>query len=156
MQHFLPVRKALFGAFLRVKFVFTLKLSIILLLALNAQDLRAQDGPEVIQEWEHIAERSTLVDIMTRVVKCTPQASAQVHVMVFNENSMDQTVTFTVKISDTKSNKSVEQTIENYAISLATMHQPDCGNSDYANLKLDIPDGYDLKALKITATFKED
>ncbi len=112
----------------------------------------AQDSV-IYQEWDHLAERSTLVDVSTRVLSCNGE-QAVVHVMIFNENAMDQTVTFTVTLESNGSKESF--TYENYSIGLATMHRPECGSDENSNLVIQVPEGFDPATMKLTAKFKED
>lgn len=106
----------------------------------------------VYSDWNNLPDDSNHVDVAYRVINCN--GSDQIHLNVFNENNNLSSITFTLTITDTSSNQSTTQTFSNYAISFGAMHIADCGSTQYGNLKLNLPSGYDPNAIQVQISFQ--
>lgn len=106
-------------------------------------------GETVIKEWKGVGESSHQTDIAARIVTCN--GVNQVLLNVFNENSSDQDITFTIKIVN--SNGEELNTPYHFQMPKGAMYIAKCGDSTYDNLKINLPSNYDPSALVISVTF---
>ena len=131
-----------------------LKLFITVLIALpsvsNAQ--MQSNSATIYQPWTKLGESSTMMDVSGQVIRCHPDSSAQLHLNVFNENSIDQLAHFTIRITNPLSQdqvtKEVSRSMEKYKMALAN-----CEDNNYPDLRINIPLGWDPSTVKITIIF---
>ncbi len=108
--------------------------------------------PVIYSNWEMLIESTTLIDISYRVIKC--ETTPQVHLMIFNENSIDQTAHFEIEISNGTTGEKFTKEI-NFAAKKATVFKALCeSDSSLDPLKINLPANYDPGAIKIKITFK--
>ena len=65
--------------------------------------VKAQAQPTsatVYQPWTKLGESITMMDVSGQVVRCHPDSSAQLHLNVFNESSLDQLAHFTIRLTN--------------------------------------------------------
>lgn len=99
-----------------------------------------------------LIESPTLIDVSYRVIKC--DAAAQIHLMVFNENTTDQTAHFDLEITNTDTGEKFTKEIS-FAAKKATVFKALCdSDASLDALKINLPDNYNPKALTLKLTFK--
>ena len=131
-----------------------LKLFIAVLIALpsvsNAQ-MQLQSAT-VYQPWTKLGESTTMMDVSGQVIRCHPDSSAQLHLNVFNENSVDQLAHFTIRITNPVTleqvTKEVSRNMEKFKMAIVN-----CEDNNYSDLRMNIPVGWDPTTVKITITF---
>ncbi len=133
------------------KFLYSI---VFLLLALPSMvDAQVQSPSATIyQPWTKLGESKTMMDVSGQVIRCHPDSAAQLHLNVFNENSADQVAHFTILLTNPLTleqvTKEVSRNAEKYAMAIAT-----CDDSNYPDLRMNIPTGWDPATVKITLTF---
>lgn len=109
-----------------------------------------KDG-EIMKGWTMIVESRTLIDVSYRVVKC--EDKTQLHLLIFNENAIDQVAKFTMTVSDPLAKKSFTKEVS-VPVSKAFVLKAECtSNPATQALKFDLPAGYNPKNLKVAVTF---
>jgi len=114
---------------------------------LSAQD--ATSNEVVYQEWQLLGESPKIIDVSARVVACDDVK--QILLNVFNENTIDQDINFTITVKNTDGNQ-ITKTI-NLSIANMQMHVAKCGDNTFDNIKINIPDGYDASKVKLSIVF---
>lgn len=106
----------------------------------------------VYKNWDKLGESSNHVDVFARVIKCT--SVNQVHLMIFNESSVDQVSKFVIEVTNTATNQKFSKEVS-FNTTKAAIYKAEC-NSDSSTdaLKINLPDGYDPSQVKITIEFK--
>jgi hypothetical protein len=117
----------------------------------NSERSLAQEPDTIYQHWLFLGEDTSRIDVSYRVVKCTSTSANQVHLSVFNENPTAKPVSFTVTVKDNSSNATTTQQVS-YQASAASMDRADC-SSGYANLKINLPSGYNPGNITVSITF---
>lgn len=114
--------------------------------------LTKAQSPVIYKDWEMIIESPTLLDISYRVIKC--DAANQVHLMVFNENSIDQTAHFELEFTNKDNGEKFSKEI-NFSCTKATVYKALC-ESDTAmdSLKINLPANFNPAGLTVKLTFK--
>lgn len=130
-----------------------LKLSLVLLASITFSALSAQTSePQVYKEWQMLEESKTMIDVSYRVLKCSE--TNQIHLMVFNENVMDQNARFSLEVTEEVSGQKLVKDFD-FAATKATMYKADCSNNTLLGaLKFDLPSNYDPTKLSVKLTFK--
>ncbi|MCW3074163.1 MAG: hypothetical protein JWP69_1232 [Flaviaesturariibacter sp.] len=117
-------------------------------ISVNAQ----LSSEKIYKDWSNHIESKNIVDVSYRILNCN--GIDQVHFLVFNENMIDQQVTFTVEINDEASKAKIVKEIT-FAAAKATIYKANCDtNSKTAHLKLTLPKGYNPKTTSVKVTFK--
>lgn len=126
---------------------------LIVMMALPAL-VKAQSpgNPVIYKDWEMIIESTTLLDVSFRVIKC--DTANQIHLMIFNENTMSQTAHFDLEITNTDSGEKFTKEI-NFAATKATVHKALCDfDASLEALKFNIPANFNPGSLTVKLTFK--
>lgn len=106
----------------------------------------------VYKNWDKLGESNNHVDVFARVIKCT--SVNQVHLMVFNESSVDQLLKFVIEITNPATQQKFSKEIS-YNTVKAAIYKAECNSDAGTNaLKIDLPEGYDPAQVKITIEFK--
>jgi hypothetical protein len=126
-------------------------LCILFSLSLSAKPFQPKDEV-VYKNWDKLGESSNHVDVFARVIKCT--STNQVHLMVFNESSVDQVSKFVIEVTNPASQQKFSKEVS-FSTVKAAIYKAEC-NSDVSTnaLKIDLPEGYDPTQVKITIEFK--
>jgi hypothetical protein len=129
------------------------RLLVLLLLCSVTQIASAQaNDPAVIKDWVMLAESKTMIDVSYRVVKCG--TTTQIHLLVFNENSMDQSVDFDVVVSGVAEDQTFTKNVK-LSVQKASMYKAVCTADEATKvLKIDVPAGYDADKLILKVNFK--
>ena len=129
--------------------------SFVFLLMTFATMVKAQAQPAaatVYQQWTKLGESTTMMDVSGQVIRCHPDSSAQLHLNVFNENSIDQLAHFTIRFTNPVTleevTKEVSRNTEKFKMLIAS-----CDDNNYPDLRINIPVGWDPATVKITLTF---
>lgn len=130
-----------------------LKLSLVLLASCIYSGLFAQTTePQVYKEWQMLDESKTMIDVSYRVLKCSE--TNQIHLMIFNENVIDQNAQFSLEVTDETSGQKLVKDFD-FATTKATMYKADCSNNTLLSaLKFALPSDYDPAKLSVKLTFK--
>lgn len=119
--------------------------------SLHARPLQPKEEV-VYKNWDKLGESSNHIDVFARVIKCT--STKQVHLMIFNESSIDQVSKFVIEITNSATQEKFSKEIS-YSTVKATIYKAECeSNASTDPLKIDLPDGYDPAQVKITVEFK--
>jgi hypothetical protein len=116
--------------------------------------IHAQTKPEpvVYQDWITLEESLTLIDVSYRVIKCSN--AIQIHLLVFNENNIDQTAHFELEIINNSNKVSFKKEI-NYATTKATIYKAECDSDNSLDkLKFELPSNFDPKNITVKITYK--
>ena len=129
--------------------------SFVFMLLTLASLVNAQAQPPsatVYQPWTKLGESTTMMDVSGQVIRCHPDSSAQLHLNVFNENSVDQLAHFTIRITNPVTleqvTKEVSRNMEKFKMAIVN-----CEDNNYSDLRMNIPVGWDPTTVKITITF---
>lgn len=128
--------------------IFTLFLMFLALPSLvNAQG----SEPVIYKNWEMLIETPKMLDISYRVIKC--DTANQIHLMIFNENTIDQNAHFELEITDKDSGDKFIKEI-NFNTSKVTVYKALCEDPSLDALKFNIPAGFNPNAITVKITFK--
>lgn len=109
-------------------------------------------SPVIYKDWEMIVESPTLMDVSYRVLKC--ETANQVHLMIFNENSIPQVAHFDLEITNTESGEKFTKEI-NFSCTKATVYKALCeSDSSLDLLKINLPANFNPAGLTVKLTFK--
>ena len=127
---------------------------LILLMVFNSAKLTAQALPqEVYKDWSDHIESEKIVDVSYRIIKCN--GVDQIHFLVFNENTIDQQVTFTVDIVNNVTGEKTAKEIS-FTATKSTVYKALCEQDTTLNyLKINLPVGYNPLQTTVTITFKD-
>lgn len=106
-------------------------------------------GSVFYSDWIVLEESSRMLDVSYRVLKCPGANADQIYLNLFNENKDVTTTSFELEVTDVQSGNSKKYLISNYQIDFGSMHIPDCANNDYAELRLDLPTGFDPENITV-------
>lgn len=109
---------------------------------------------KIYSDWKGLEESPKLVDVSYRILACSDDNQTQVHLHVFNENSVDQTVNFILQLKDSEGN-TAEIEVNGVQMKMAEMRSAECGLSDNADLKFAFPAGLNQENTTITITYKD-
>lgn len=127
-------------------------LSLFLSVSLSATSSNSPKEEVVYKNWDKLGESSNHIDVFARVIKCTN--TAQVHLMVFNESSIDQVSKFSIEITNTADNQKTTKEVS-FSTTKATIYKADCNSeAGMESLKIDLPAGYDPANVTIKVNFK--
>ena len=106
----------------------------------------------VYKNWDKLGESNNHMDVFARVIKCT--STNQIHLMVFNESSVDQVSKFVIEVTNPSTQQKFSKEVS-FSTIKGTIYKAEC-NSDTATdvLKINLPEGYDPAQVKITIEFK--
>ena len=115
--------------------------------------IESSDPVKIYKDWSLIIETDTHIEISARVLKCSMMGTNQVHLRVFNENSVTKTIKFKVEIIDLTDQRSIVKEITINA-AIGAMYIPDCenGNPLMKSLKVDLPNDYNPNNLTINVS----
>lgn len=101
----------------------------------------------VFQDWTSLEESTQLIDVSYRIVKCTEDASIQIHFHIFNENPEEKTLSFSLEITDGNGNS---ETIEVNGLNLeiGEMRIADCSDAN-PEIKVDFPTNLDANTASV-------
>ena len=123
---------------------------IAILIALPA--ITKAQGPVIYKDWEMIIESTTLMDISYRVIKC--DTANQIHLLIFNENSIDQVAHFDLEITNTDNGEKYTKEI-NFSCTKATVYKALCeSDATMDPLKINLPANFNPAGLTVKLTFK--
>lgn len=129
------------------------RLFALLLLCSAAQFSFAQNNDaDVIKDWQMVAESKTMIDVSYRIIKCG--TTTQIHLLVFNENNMDQTADFDVVVTGALEEQTFTKNVK-LSTQKATIYKAVCAQDESTKvLKIDVPQGYDASKLLVKVNFK--
>ena len=155
MQHLLPIglAKSVNLVTLSVTKLFrTLLLASGLLLVFSMQ-ANAQES-EVIKGWDNLEEAEFLFDVYYQILKCSPDATTQVHLWAFNEGGKVDAVGFTLTLTDSDGT-TMTHVVDKFDIGFGQSYKASCDNEDYDYLKFDLPTDMDVGSLSIDITYQK-
>lgn len=116
--------------------------------------VKAQDNiiPAVTDNWKMIFESPTHYEVSLRVIKCSPEAPAQLHVQLFNEGTGEQTLKFKLTVTNTATGENFTKEFS-YAMPLGQLIQPSCEKNDHPFLRINLPAGWNLNKVQSTLTY---
>jgi|GEM_PF-2092574 len=119
--------------------------------SLHARPYQPKDEV-VYKNWDKLGESSNHIDVFARVIKCT--SASQVHLMIFNESSVDQVSKFVIEVTHPATQQKFSKEVS-FSIIKATITKAECNSDASTNvLKIDLPEGYDPAQVKIAIEFK--
>lgn len=108
--------------------------------------------PLIYKDWETLMESNTQLDVSYRVIKCT--SVKQVHLMILNENIVDQTANFMLEITNNNDGTKFSKEII-FETKKVTLYKAECDSDNSLDkLKIDLPETYDPQNLTVKVTFK--
>lgn len=129
-----------------------LLLGLVLFLTATISASAQSSAEKIYKDWSDHIESKNIVDVSYRILKCN--GVDQVHFLVFNENTIDQQVAFSVEITNEATKAKVTKEVS-FAATKATIYKAECdSDSKLANLKLTLPEGYNPETTSIKITFK--
>lgn len=106
----------------------------------------------VYKNWDKLGESSNHIDVFGRVIKCSN--TNQVHLMIFNESSVDQVSKFVIEVTNPATQQKFSKEVS-FSTIKATVYKAECNSDASTNvLKIDLPEGYDPTQVKIAIEFK--
>jgi len=128
-------------------------LCFLLSFSFSLQAMPYQPKEEVVyKNWDKLGESSNHVDVFARVIKCT--SVSQVHLMIFNESSVDQVSKFVIEVTNPATQQKFTKEVS-YSTVKAAIYKAECNSDASTNaLKIDLPEGYDPAQVKIAIEFK--
>ncbi len=106
----------------------------------------------VYKNWDKLGESSNHIDVFGRVIKCA--TTNQVHLMIFNESSVDQVSKFLIEVTNPTTQQKFSKEVS-FSTIKATIYKAECNSDASTNvLKIDLPEGYDPTQVKIAIEFK--
>lgn len=106
----------------------------------------------VYKNWDKLGESSNHIDVFGRVIKCA--TTNQVHLMIFNESSVDQVSKFLIEVTNPATQQKFSKEVS-FSTIKATIYKAECNSDASTNvLKIDLPEGYDPTQVKIAIEFK--
>lgn len=127
---------------------------IVMLLVLPAL-VKAQKPvtPTIYKEWTVFGESKSHYEVSYRIIKCSPNATAQIHLQILNEKD-SRTANFEIEIISEDGSK-VSKNVHVYMPDSAFM-KADCNSEDKSldALKIDLPSTSNPSALTIKIHFK--
>ena len=130
-----------------------LKLGVSALFLSASISLSAQSG-KIYSDWQGLEESPKLIDVSYRILDCTEGGDTEVHLHVFNENTTDQSISFTLNLKDSVGNvASID--VSDVQMKMAEMRSAECGSTENSDLKFAFPTGLNKETTTITITYKD-
>jgi hypothetical protein len=126
-------------------------LSLFTLLLFYGIEVKSQNTEVIYHQWKMIAEAPTHYEISVRAVKCDPNGPTQVHVELFNEGVV-QTAKFDLTITNSTTGATLVTRIER-SLNLGTFILPVCGNTNDADLRVNLPVAWNPESLTYSVSF---
>lgn len=101
----------------------------------------------VFQDWTSLEESTQLIDVSYRIVKCTEDASIQIHFHIFNENPEEKTLSFSLEITDGNGNSETIE-VNDLNLEIGEMRIADCGDAN-PEIKVDFPTNLDANTTSV-------
>jgi len=114
---------------------------------------KAQEA-EIIKGWDNLEEAEFLFDVYYQIVKCSPDATTQVHLWAFNEGGKVDAVGFTLTLTDSDGT-TMTHVVEKFNIGFGQSYKASCDYEDYDYLKFDLPTDMDVGSLSIDITYQK-
>lgn len=135
---------------MKQKIVYSL---IALLLSLPALvNAQSQGNPVIYKDWEMLVETTNLLDVSYRVIKC--DSANQIHLLIFNENVMDQNAHFDMEITNNDTGEKYTKEIS-FAATKATVYKAMCdSDASLDKLRFNIPANFNPNNLTVKISFK--
>ena len=104
----------------------------------------------IFKEWTVLGESAKKIDVFYRVLQC--DTSNQVHLKIFNESGITQSMTFEVEIRDNQTGNSFKRTITSTTNHLQYL-TGECGNTSTAFLQFALPASYNPSGISAIVNF---